>query len=62
MTNLDKELKTLTRPVELGIALGIPQYELEIIERDNPLGRTKPIVANFFACDVYYFVSEVTLT
>ena len=43
LTNLDKELKTLTRPVEFGIALGIPQHELEIIERDNPLGRANSI-------------------
>ena len=36
LTNLTKELKTLTKPVEFGIALGIPQHVLETIEADKP--------------------------
>ena len=38
LTNLSRELSTLTRPVEFGIALGIPQHELDIIKRNNPQG------------------------
>ena len=38
LTNLSKELELLTRPVEFGIALGIPQHVLETIEADKPHG------------------------
>ena len=35
---LDKELKTLTKPIQFGIKLGIPQYRIEIIQQDHCYG------------------------
>ncbi|XP_064399925.1 NACHT, LRR and PYD domains-containing protein 3-like isoform X2 [Halichondria panicea] len=32
---LDKELKTLTKPIKFGVSLGIPQHILEVIQQDN---------------------------
>ena len=32
------KLKSLTDPIEFGIGLGFPEHEMEIIQKDNPLG------------------------
>ncbi len=38
LSALDKELKTLTKPIPFGVSLGIPQERLEIIQQDNRFG------------------------
>ncbi len=36
------ELKTLTNPVSFGIGLGFPDHEMELLKKDNPLGKGNP--------------------
>jgi len=38
--NLDCALKTLTDPKRFGQKLNIPQYQLEVMRRNNPNGKT----------------------
>ena len=38
LRDLTMELKQLTRPIQFGIKLGIPQYQIEIIEQDHRNG------------------------
>ncbi len=35
---LSTELKTVTDPIQLGVGLGVAQYHLEIIRKNNPQG------------------------
>ncbi len=39
LSALDKELKTLTKPIPFGVSLGVPQERLEIIQQDNKFGK-----------------------
>ncbi len=39
LSALDKELKTLTKPIPFGVSLGVPQERLEIIQQDNRFGK-----------------------
>ncbi len=38
LSALNKELKTLTKPIPFGVSLGVPQERLEIIHQDNRFG------------------------
>ena len=36
---LDEELRDLTKPIQFGVKLGIPQREIEVIQANNPNGK-----------------------
>ncbi|XP_064399800.1 NACHT, LRR and PYD domains-containing protein 3-like isoform X2 [Halichondria panicea] len=44
---LDKELKTLTKPIQFGVNLDIPQYRLEVIQQDHPFDTEGQKIALF---------------
>ncbi len=41
LSALNKELKTLTKPIPFGVSLGVPQERLEIIQQDNRFGELR---------------------
>ena len=36
---LDEELRDLTKPIQFGVKLGIPQREIEVIQANSPNGK-----------------------